>query len=89
MGTNKKSLLWVGFQINLQDGQMTIPDQRVESLMQQAKDSRSIQATALARITGKIISMALALGPVTRLMTRSLYMVLNAKRSWCRASTCC
>lgn len=52
--------------------------------MQQAKDSRSIQATALARIMGKIISMALALGPVTRLMTRSLYTVLNARRSWCQ-----
>ena len=85
-----KSLIWLGFQINLQDGQLTIPDQKVESLtrlMQQAKDSRSIQATALARITGKIISMALALGPVTRLMTRSLYAVLMLKGHG--ASTCC
>ena len=82
-----KSLIWLGFQINLQDGQLTIPDQKIESLtrlMQQAKDSRSIQATALARIMGKIISMALALGPVTRLMMRRLYTVLNARRSWCQ-----
>ena len=27
-----KSLIWLGFQINLQDGQLTIPDQKVESL---------------------------------------------------------
>ena len=82
-----KSLIWLGFQINLQDVWLTMPDQKVESLtglMQQAKDSRSIQATALARITGKIVSMALALGPVTRLMTRNLYTVLNARRSWCQ-----
>ena len=49
-------------------------------LMQQAKDSKSIQATALARVTS--ISMALALGTVTRLMTRSLYMVLNARSQY-------
>ena len=82
-----KSLIWLGFQINLQEGRLTLPDQKVKSLtklMQQAKDSRSIQATALARIMGKIISMALALGPVTRLMTRGLYTVLNARRSWCQ-----
>ena len=82
-----KSLIWLGFQINLQDGRLTMLDQKVESLarlMQQANNSRSIQATALARITGKIISMALALGPVIRLMTRSLYTVLNARRSWCQ-----
>ena len=79
-----KSLIWLGFQINFQED---LPDQKVKSLtrlMQQVKDSRSIQATALARITGKIILMALALGPVTRLMTRSLYTVLNARRSWCQ-----
>lgn len=52
--------------------------------MRQARDSRSIHATALARITGKIISMALALGPVTRLMTRSLYAVLNDRSLWCQ-----
>ena len=82
-----KSLIWLGFQVNLQEGRLTLPDQKVKSLtrlMQQAKDSRSIPATALARKTGKIISMALALGPVTRLMTRSLYTVLNARRSWCQ-----
>ena len=33
---------------------------------------------------GKIISMSLALGPVTHLMTRSLYAVLNNKTSWCQ-----
>ena len=62
-----KSLIWLGFQINLQDGQLTVPDQKVGTLsrlMQQARDKRSIRPTALARITGK---MALALGPVCTL----------------------
>ena len=56
-----KSLVWLGFQINLQDGQLTVPDRKVGALsrlMQQARDNRSIRAMALAKITGKIISMA-------------------------------
>ena len=45
----KKSLIWLGFQINLQDGQLTIPDQKVESLtmlMQQVKNSTGCWAFA-------------------------------------------
>lgn len=82
-----KRLIWLGFQIDLQDGRLTVPDQKVKALsklMQQAKGNRSVQATALARITGKNISMALALGPVARLLTRSLYTVLNARSLWCQ-----
>ena len=30
------------------------------------------------------MSMALALGPVTRLMTRSLYVVLSSRTAWCQ-----
>ena len=30
------------------------------------------------------MSMSLALGPVTRLMTRSLYGVLSSKMAWCQ-----
>ena len=30
------------------------------------------------------MSIALALGPVTRLMTRSLYAVLNSRIAWCQ-----
>ena len=41
-------------------------------------------ARKLASIIGKIISMSLALGPVTQLMTRSLYATLNNKVAWCQ-----
>ena len=30
------------------------------------------------------MAMSLALGPVTHMMTRSMYGVLNAKQSWCQ-----
>ena len=38
----------------------------------------------LASITGKIISMSIAVGPVTRLMTRSLYTLIDSRNSWCQ-----
>ena len=41
-------------------------------------------ARALASLIGKIVAMSPALGPVTRLMTRSLYAMLNSRRSWCQ-----
>ena len=36
----------------------------------------------MASITGQIISMTLAMGPVSRLRTRALYSVLNMRKSW-------
>ena len=41
-----------------------------------------VPATVLASIIGKILSMALVLGPVARLMTHNLYAMLNARSSW-------
>ena len=44
-------------------------------------------ARELASLIGKIISMSLALGPVTRMMTRKLYAVLNSRVAWCHKLT--
>ena len=82
-----KTLLWLGFQMDLLKGRLTIPEQKVKALtmlVQPAKDDRAICATALASIIKKMVSMGLALGPVTRLKARSLYVVLNTRNSWCR-----
>ena len=46
--------------------------------------ARLLMAKELASLTGKIMSMSPALGPVTRLMTRSLYVTMNDRKSWCR-----
>ena len=37
---------------------------------------------SLASAVGQIISMNLAMGPITRLRTRALYAVLNSRSSW-------
>ena len=83
--TPTKQLLWLGFQLDLERGQLTVPHKKLDLLKEQiakAVDGRELPAMALASVIGKILSMSLALGPVTCLMTRGMYTVLNARASW-------
>ena len=41
-----------------------------------------MNARTLAAVVGQIISLTLCVGDVTRIMTRSLYAVVNTKVSW-------
>lgn len=64
-----------------------MPQQKLDKLkvqLHQVKNSESVPARCLASLIGKIMSKALALGPITRLMTHSLYAVLNNKVAWCQ-----
>ena len=77
---------WLGFDIDLNLGQISAPQDKVQSLLAHIKDIMSQDsptARSIASVTGKIISMSLAIGPVSRLMTRSLYALLNSRQSWC------
>ena len=79
-------MIWLGFEVDLEGGQLIVPQAKIDSLMEQMKRARScweIPATALASVIGKIMSMSLALGPLAHMMTRSMYAVLNASSSWC------
>ena len=80
-------LEWLGFQIDLCEGEFRVPQCKLDKLkvqLSEVEKTQSVPARCLASLIGKIMSMALALGPVTRLMTRSLYAVLNSKASWCQ-----
>ena len=50
--------------------------------MLELKNAESAGTKQIASITGSIISMSLALGSVSRLMTHSLFAVLNSRISW-------
>ena len=79
MGT-PQSLEWLGFNIDLCKGEFSVPANKLYSLHQQllaVVEAQLVPARQLASVIGKIMSMSLALGPVTRLMTRNLYFVLN------------
>ena len=44
---------------------------------------RYVQARRLASIIGQIIAMGLAIGPISRFMTRCLYALLESRQTWC------
>ena len=79
-------LTWLGFVIDLEKGKVVVPKEKLDALrgqLQQAMMSKFLTARSIASITGKIISMSIALGPVTRLMTRNLYGLIATRYSWC------
>jgi len=84
--TPVKKLVWLGFEIDLEVGKLTVPECKLEStceLLQSLMDKPAVPAKRLASAIGRLISMSMAIGPVARLMTRSLYTVLNTRGSWC------
>ena len=78
---------WLGFQIDLNKGEFMVPENKIcvlnSQLCEVIKIGR-VTARQLASVVGKLISMSLALGPVMRQMTHSLYAVLNDKTAWCQ-----
>ena len=83
----RNHLEWLGFQINLCECEFKVPPDKLDRLKVQLRDieaQQSAPARCLASLIGKIMSMSLALGPVTQLMTCSLYAVLNSKPAWCQ-----
>ena len=78
----------LGFILDLSTGTFQVPPRRVESfrLVLDNIVSRRFVATArqLARFTGLLSSMGLALGPVVRLWTRGLYRDILSAASWDR-----
>lgn len=73
---------FLGFTVDLQQGIFSVPQAKVSNLMTllyNIKVNRHcVSAREVARATGIIISMSLALGPVARLFTRSLYASQNS-----------
>ena len=83
-----QKICWLGFNLDLEVGQIAVPQEKVvalRSLLLSATSAKEIKAKALASIIGKIVSMSLGLGLVTRLMTRRLYSLLNSRHYWCES----
>lgn len=64
---------WLGFNIDLAKGEFLMPTKKLEVLTSQLHVVMKAPAVpALASVVGNIMSMSLALGPVTHLKTRIL-----------------
>lgn len=75
----------IGFIVDLDKGQIEIPAERVAALRSKLQSVCLLQrvpAKTLASVVGSIISMSLAIGPVSRFMTRSMYSLLETRLSW-------
>ena len=76
---------WLGFDLDLERGVVSVPPQKIQNLqklLMALEGCPCITAKQLASLVGSIMSMSIALGPVARLMTRSLYTLLNNRHSW-------
>ena len=77
---------WLGFIVDLHSGNFFVPSEKLESLKSSIKAAyplTRVPARSLASIVGKIVSMSLAIGPVSHLRTRQLYQAIDTRRSWC------
>ena len=82
-----QKLCWLGFELDLEVGFILVPQYKItalQMLLERSSGQESLTARQLASITGKIISMSLALGTIARLQTRSLYALINSRSSWCQ-----
>ena len=75
----------MSFIIDILKGKFHVPDDKLESLksaIKSAHPSARAPVKCLAKIAEKIISMHLAIGPVSHLRTRALYSAINSRRLW-------
>ena len=76
----------LGFVMDLQYGIFHVPERRVQDLKQLinmiVEKRFTVSARCLSRLTGSLVSMGLALGPVVRLWTRSIYSDICRANCW-------
>ena len=80
-------IIWLGSVIDTNQGTIAATDQRMLKLANFTDsfsqcESRVVKARDLASFIGMINSLFPFVGNVTRIMTRSLYQVLNSRSSW-------
>lgn len=81
-----QQLEWLGILWNSNAFSISIPDRRVNDLLQSINHLINIfpafSARLLAQVTGKIISLSPVFGNLTRLMTRYCYMCIEQRFTW-------
>ena len=77
---------WLGFMLDLEKGCVMVLPEKIAALkdsMASVATAGQVQARHLASITGTLLSMSLGIGPVSRLMTRAMYALIESRVSWC------
>ena len=79
-------LQWLGFEVDLKQGCISVPAKKINGLkanLQIAASQTALRAKFIASLVGKIVAMSLALGSLSRFMTRALYAMLQGRNTWC------
>ena len=80
------STAWLEFDADLERGCVLVPEAKLavlRAMLQITGVATHLNALFIASLVGKIISMGLALRPMSRIMTRSLYVLLWSRHAWC------
>ena len=76
---------WLGIIIDTRDTTFTVPPEKINKLMKNIKSilvQTFCSAKQLSKIAGQLASMHLAIGPIVRLMTRNLYVLIESRSTW-------
>lgn len=82
-----QNIIWLGTVLDTNLGFISVTEHRIAKL-KSSIDSilkggcTTVNVRTLAAVVGQIISLTPCVGDVTRIMTRSLYAVVNTKMSW-------
>ena len=75
----------LGFLVDLKQGLFYVPPKKVTSLkrkLQQFCSSQKTTARRISSLVGTVVSLGIAIGPVARMWTRSLYALVYKLPSW-------
>ena len=82
-----QNIIWLGTVLDTNQGFISVTEHRIAKL-KSSIDSilkggcTTVNVRTLAAVVGQIISLTPCVGDVTRIMTRSLYAIVNTKMSW-------
>ena len=80
-----QKLTFLGTVLDYQAGTISMTKRRLSKLkssLLSCLKHREVQTRALASITGQIISMSIAVGNITRLLTRQCYTAIEQRNTW-------
>ena len=77
--------MFLGFILDTTQMLFSVPTPKLEKLMQSLRtvtERPTATPKEISRIAGQIISMGIAIGPLTRLFTRHMYAFIDSRNSW-------
>lgn len=85
--TPEREKIWLGFIVNTSTMNFEVPETKIEKLCDLIEASLSVNtlsARQLAKIAGQIVSMSIAIGPLSFLLTKQMHKLIECRQNWDR-----